>query len=392
MKTLDVLTILRAPLERYPPSVNQVSLLARAGLQVGVVDLSGDAPAPELHPSIRRWRVHRSWNSKAEPPPPFLRRWVNWLKFAHASRSVIRGCRPRVVIAYDTLASVFVRPRPARYRTVYHFHELPEAEPAMGLGPRLALRGALRRSRHADLVVFPDRGRAEEYQRTAGLVAMPAVVMNCPARMESVPESPLSAELAQRGFLDRRVVCFVGSIGPDKGIQEAASSMQRWPDDSLLVLVGECSEATKRTILAASHSPGRVVFLGYRPYLQALALAAGSHLGIALIQATTRNWLYSAGAINKRFEYMALGLPQVTNAGPGVAELVEQTGCGICADPRSPEAIGRAVCDLLNNGDLRQRMAANSRRWHLEKFNYERQFEPVLNWIQGAVNSRSNEL
>jgi hypothetical protein len=35
---LDVLAIIRAPLELYPPSLHQVGLLAEAGLRVAVVD------------------------------------------------------------------------------------------------------------------------------------------------------------------------------------------------------------------------------------------------------------------------------------------------------------------------------------------------------------------
>lgn len=384
---MDILAILRAPLENYPPSLNQVSLLANAGLQAGVVDLDGDAPAAELDPSIRRWRVHRAWNSKAEPLPSFVRRWANWLKFARAVHSRIQVHCPRVVLAYDILAGVFVKPRPARHRTVYHFHELPDPEAGEGLGPRLGRARAARFSREADLVVFSDAWRAQCYQQDARLVKLPTVVMNCPMRMDTVPPSPLGELLAEQGKKGWKTVCYLGSVGWDQGVLQAAASMLSWPAKSLFVLIGPCSADIKQRlhqVAAEAGTADRLVFLGCRPHREALALAAGADLGIALIQPTTRNWLYSAGAINKRFEYMALGLPQLTNAGPGVAEIVQEHGCGLCVDARSPEAIGRGVCDLLNNHDLRQRMASNSRRSHLAQFHYERQFSQVANWIAAA--------
>jgi len=385
---MDVLTILRAPLENYPPSLNQVALLAKAGLRVGVLELSGDSPVAALHPSVRRWQVHRAWNSKTEPLPSFVRRWANWLKFARAVHSRIQVYCPRVVLAYDILAGVFVKPKAVRHRTVYHFHELPDPEAGEGLGPRLGRARAARFSREADLVVFSDAWRAQCYQQDVRLVKLPTVVMNCPMRMDTVPPSPLGELLAEQGKSGWKTVCYLGSVGWDQGVLEAAASMLWWPAQSLFVLIGPCSADIKQRLHQVAAEVGtadRLLFLGCRPHREALALAAGADIGIALIQPTTRNWLYSAGAINKRFEYMALGLAQITNTGPGVADIVEKGGCGRCVDARSPEDIGRDVCALLNSHTVRQDMARNSRSLHLDQFHYERQFEPVLGWIKTAV-------
>lgn len=384
MSPLDVLAVLRAPLEGYPPSLNQVTLLAKAGLRVGVLDLAGDTPAAELPPFIRRWRVHRSWNSKTEPPPPFLRRWLNWLKFSRSCQSVIRDCRPRVVMAYDILASAFVKPKPARHRTIYHFHELPDPEPREGLGPRLGRARAARFSREADLVVFSDVGRAQCYMTDARLERLPEVVMNCPMRMGTVPISSLGNLLAQRGQAGWQTVYYLGSVGLDQGVLEAVQSMHLWPAQTLFILVGPCSATIKQRILELAGKAGaadRVLFVGPRPHREALALTAGADVGLALIQPNTRNWLYSAGAINKRFEYMALGLPQVTNAGPGVKEIVEANACGLCIDPKSIESIGQAVRQLLENDGQRRSFSVNARDRHLRTYNYESQFAEAAHWI-----------
>jgi glycosyltransferase involved in cell wall biosynthesis len=203
-----------------------------------------------------------------------------------------------------------------------------------------------------------------------------------------VPESPLRALLEQRGLGGRKVVCYVGSIGLDKGIGEAVSFMPHWPDGAVLVLIGSCSATVKERILelaGSANATERVLFLGQKPHPEAMALVAGADVGIALIQPTKRNSVLSAGAVNKRFEYMSIGLPQVTNSGPGVSELVEKTGCGVCVNPNSPDEIGQAIVRLLNDDEGRRRMSKNGRRWHLEEFHYERQFGPVLNWIETAI-------
>jgi glycosyltransferase involved in cell wall biosynthesis len=359
--------------------------LAEAGLRVGVIDLSADGAEDALRPSIYRRRVHRMWNSKQEAPLPIWVRWTNWVRFFRSCHSIIRKSRPRVVIAYDTLGSIFVKPDSRRFRTIYHFHELTGPEPQESFGPRRARLNAAERSRRADLVVFSDAHRARIFQERAGLSALPKVVMNCPRRLEKVPSSPLRQHLALNPQPSTRLVCYLGSVGADQGLVQAAASMKHWPTDALLVLIGPGSDTMKGSILAAAAAtPGaaeRVIFLGAFPHQEALALAAGADLGISLIQPNNESWLYSAGAINKRFEYMALGLSQVANSGQGVAEIIERNQCGLCADPNSPQEIGAAVSRLLCDQTLLRRMGENGRSLHLERYSYEVQFRPVLEQV-----------
>jgi glycosyltransferase involved in cell wall biosynthesis len=397
---LDVLLVTRACTEHYPPTVNQANLLAGRGLSVGILDLAQAGVIPAVDPAVRRWRSHTAWNSKQEAPRSFFRRCADALSFLRACRRIMDRERPKVILAYDIHGSAVVPPGRAAYQTVYHFHEYPEAEPGMSMGTRWALRKAHCRSPNADLVVFPDPDRAALFQEVARLPVRPRVVMNCPRRMDELPASPLRQQLAlntQHSTFNlqpsTQVVCYLGSIGINQGLIPAAQSMRYWPPDSVFVLVGASSPSVEETIRSHACTAGatsRILFLGPRPHAEALALTAGADLGLALIGpiGQTKNFLYSSGAVNKRFEYMALGVPQLTNAGPGLTELIERTGCGVCVNTGSPEAIGRRVCHLLTNSELRHQMAANARRRHLDTFNYEYQFEPVLNWIQAAVNGQ----
>ena len=182
-----------------------------------------------------------------------------------------------------------------------------------------------------------------------------------------------------------RAVGYVGCVGWHQGLREAAFSMRDWPADSVFVLVGPYSEEVREGILAGARAAGtdsRVLFLGPKPHAEALALAAGADLGLSLIQPHNQHRLYSAGACNKRFEYMALSVPQLTNNGPGVAEIVERNQCGLCVNPNSPEEIGAAVNRLLRDPDQLRQMGSRGRAAHCEQYNYQAQFRPVLEWIR----------
>lgn len=383
---MDVLLVIRARAELFPPTVNQANLLAGSGLKVGIVHLASRASKPAaLDARVRQWHAHTAWDSSTEPRQNFARRWTNWLRFARTCRAVIRSQRPQVVLGYDPVACTHLRPAPGQRRTVYHFHELPEIYPDMGVGPRRALSRVAGLARKADLVVFSDQARAERYQDEVGLSTCPRVVMNCPLLVSTVPASPLRKLLADRGMEGMRAVGYVGCVGWHQGLREAALSMRDWPADSVFVLVGPYSEEVREGILAGARAAGtdsRVLFLGPKPHAEALALAAGADLGLSLIQPHNQNRLYSAGACNKRFEYMALSVPQLTNNGPGVAEIVERNQCGLCVNPNSPEEIGAAVNRLLRDPDQLRQMGSRGRAAHCEQYNYQAQFRPVLEWIR----------
>jgi glycosyltransferase involved in cell wall biosynthesis len=396
--TLDVLAVIRAPLEQYPPSLNQVGLLAEAGLKVGVVDCS--RPDFALHAfrgpqPVRRLRPCKSTDLKQENLPGMAVRVWRAIRFRRCVLRVLQQYAPKVVVAYDPNAmaatgSLWKRKR--RPKLVWHFHELClQARKEGGMLNRWAIDFAYRHAAQADLITCPDKGRAGILAKAAGLERLPTVIMNCPRRTARVPPDALAGRLASRGKAGFRAVYFHGWIGPSRGLEKVIDSIRWWPEDAVFVAVGPVTGGYRECLLTASRQAGveeRVLVLGSVPYAEVLGLAAGATVGCSLVaDQKDPNWIYSAGAINKRFEYMAAGLPQVTSDGPGVREIMEKNPCGLCVNPVSPEAIGAAVRQLLSDESQRRMYASNGRAAHLQLYNYETQFAEAGNWIRSACRA-----
>lgn len=371
-ESIDVLMVQRACSLQYPPTAYQARLMAEAGLRVAVADLEGAAfqPWPE---SVPRHTAHRAWDPKREPPPPLAVRIANRLRFAWLVRRSIARFRPKVVWAYDVFGCDAVTPAPGRYRTVYHFHELSAPEPGGGWGLRAGLRAARRHAHRADRLVCADRMRAVHFKDWAGLDTEPDVVMNCPLKLEAAP--------TPQRITGGLCVGYLGSVGENQALTEVAASMAAWPADAEFVLIGAAGESMRRAIerCAGPHAR-RVRFLGALPREQAWPIVAGFDIGLALIQPNTLNLRYAAGAVNKRFEYMALGVPQLADNNPGVPELIEGGGVGCCADPYDIGAIGRAINRMGAAPDERKAMGHRARAAHLERYHYAAQFEALLDW------------
>lgn len=442
MERLDVLAVIRAPLEQYPPSTNQVALLAEHGLAVGVADLSHqDYRSFNFNGQheVQRFQSGRHVQLHNEKVPNLFVRLLRAWSFRRCVNQIIKRCRPKVVIAYDPNAIWAVAPlceQTEPPRLIWHFHELslpaalsnrilrpgafaPDGNATRKLTPstpqsnrtnmsagRLrdcfaagsltagAVKFACANAQCADLIVFPDQDRADIFDRVLTLPKFPRMVMNCPRLRSSVPENRLAERLEELGFKDAKTVYFHGWIGPTRCIEAVIESIKLWPAAALFILVGPVAHDYRNALERLACDVGvarRVVFLASVPYRDICSLAVGAAIGMSLVSdQSDLNWTYSAGAINKRFEYMSVGLPQIANTGPGMHEIIEQPECGILVNPKSPEEIGLAVRHLLLDENCRRSMGTNARNAHLGTFNYEHQFESVqkviLEWCEEENN------
>jgi glycosyltransferase involved in cell wall biosynthesis len=187
------------------------------------------------------------------------------------------------------------------------------------------------------------------------------------------------------------MVLFHGVVGDSYALSPLVRSMAYWPREALCVLAGISTTAFKRRLQDEAQSLGfgaRLVFLGMPDPAENWSLRASADVAATLLVPHDLSTRFCAGASNKRFEAMAVGVPQVSDRNPGVPELVEGNGVGLCAPHGNPEAIGRAVARLLNDAPLRREMGQRARHLHLERFNYETEFQPVLEQLLESVKRR----
>lgn len=393
--SLDVLSVIYAPVEQYPSSRFQAELLAERGLKVAVIDYSRSPKAPENTSTAYSKNTLRSWNRISNRLLP-----LDYIRFRTQVKRTIQHIRPKVVIAYDTFGFYLTgRPwdLPDPPRLIWHFHELPmllwrEAPPRM-VGRAETF--TLKEIGHIDLLSFPDQNRAEFLCKRLGLSATPRVAFNCPRKRDNTPSKIRDEAFSHRFGIppDRRVVYFHGALCRSRGIPTIIQSIPKWPQDTDFLMIGPVEPDFERQIrdeAAKANVEKRVIIHPAIEYADVMAAAAQADVGVCIVDETENpTWRYSVGAINKRFEYMAVGLPQVTDDGTGVPEVVEKSGSGICVDPGSPESIANAIHRILTTPGLQKKMSQASREAHLRQYNYEIQFASLAQDIESWCNSKS---
>ncbi len=391
---LNVLFLHRTPVEGLPPVQNQISILVERGHAVTVFQEHSmeSRVGAELLPST----VSRSYASEeTHRITGRLMKIPRFLRFRRKIRSQVERLLPNVVIVGDPEAAFAVGDLPQRLGCllVWDFHELPERQGSSGT-QWWANNFVWRHGNLPQIIVFPDVGRAEIFARDAGLLASSIIVIpNCPRLIRTLPKPMLRKKLAEHLPNNVPIVLYHGAIGTSHGLEAAIRSIPKWPSEAVLVAKGPVANhyAMKLKGLAkAARVEDRLLIFdpGWQSNADHFAFIAGADIGWTALEPTRPCWHHAAFASNKRFECMALAIPQVTDNNPRVPELVEATGCGLCIEPNSSEAAATAVGRLLESPELRSDMGNAARSLHLKKYHYEQQFEPLLILLESLSNAR----
>ena len=390
--------VMRSVITRYPSSVFQAALLQENGFRVVVCDIDdGGHSAISLPAGIERHVLERVDDLSAARRSHIPgRKLLNRLMFQRKLGTLLQRLKPDLVISYDPPALAMIARlsgfRKPGFVHIWHCHEAAIISPDMGWGTRRDIEIAKKAAHLVDCVIVPDRDRLENLFGDFSFSRPPFVVMNCPRRLESLPSSatPELFGLTEVCGDDARVI-YLGSVGAAHGLETAVRSMKLWPPNSRFVAVGPVSDDYRHQLLELAVEcgyGGRVCVTGPVSPENAWPIRVGADVFLTGMDLEHPIYRYCAGASNKRFEAMAAGVAQVTNRGPGIEELFVGPGVAIAVTHDDVEATGAAVSSLLADPDFRRGMGVRARTLHLERYNYEAEFAPVLAQIVAMTERR----
>ncbi|MBJ7544683.1 glycosyltransferase [Rhodomicrobium udaipurense] len=352
----------------YPPLERAAWMLAAAGWRVRFIGIAAENSALTLaaRPGIScRLLRHRS-----DP----VSRLLSYARFAAACIGKARRLRPDVVYCSDFrsfpigLALAWT----TRVKTVLHEHDSPIVGGGLAASALLKARSAF--ARRATLCVIPQDERAARFRSATG-AARVVVANNCPSLAELVEPAPKRDEAL--------ALWYHGSISPDQFPETLIDAMRLLPPDVRLDFAGYETVGNRGYVdrfLGLAEAAGlaaRVRYLGAFPErAKLLERASEAHIGLALFARAFREPI--AGASNKPFDYLACGLPLLTNDTAEWDAFFGKAGVSVGCDPSRPEDIARAVTWYRNNPDERRAMTERGRQKIRDVWNYETQFAQVI--------------
>jgi len=204
-------------------------------------------------------------------------------------------------------------------------------------------------------------------------------VLNYPLK-EHFPQPPADC---QRKF----GLLYTGSVSPARGAL-LHSQIVTLVDEVEVYVVGRCNgDLGPRMRQVAGDSKGRLHIEGeglHVPYERILDYyGQGQWLaGLAIFPPTPH---YMRKELTKFFEYMGAGIPILCSDFPVWRSLMEDTGAGLCVDPRKPDAIATAIRYLLEHPEKAREMADNGRRAFESQYNWDSQAKKLTGLYKALI-------
>ncbi|TET39091.1 MAG: glycosyltransferase family 4 protein [Planctomycetota bacterium] len=182
---------------------------------------------------------------------------------------------------------------------------------------------------------------------------------------------------------DARVVCFIGDLVPEKGVQELAAAAERIMQartDVHFIIIGDgplldrlAQHFEKAGLLPRFILAGRVLNADVPSYLAASDIfclpSHGEGTPISVMEALT------------------VGRPVVASNVGGIPDIVEDGETGMLVPPKSAEALADSLEKLLDDDGLRRRMTENTESLRHD-FSIGRQADSVRKVLNNLVQQR----
>lgn len=325
----------------------------------------------------------------------FMQRVGVFLKFALTSTRIALCERYDLVFATTTPLTAGIPAIAARWlrgkRFVFEVRDLwPELPKAMGVITNplvLAMMSALEwlsyRSAHRLIGLAP--GMVEGIVRRG--VARERVTMipnGCDVELFDAPADPWRPAGVPA---DALLAVYAGTHGMANGLDavlDAAAVLQRRGcGDIFLLLIGEGK--LKPDLIARAEREGLTQVIFHAPVRKTMlnGLMKATDVGLQLLANVPA--FYYGTSPNKFFDYIAAGVPVLTNYSGWVAELVVQHGCGFAVPPANADAFADALEQAADDRAALKRMAKNTHPLARTEFHRPRLADQFADWLEQAA-------
>jgi glycosyltransferase involved in cell wall biosynthesis len=374
----------------YPPTVNAVRLLS-AQFNVVLIGRNHDPIDCEYPENVRVFRLGKYTSLPERMQASATHKLGEYINFIVNARHLLKDVS--LIYAYDAfgyIAAYFARLfLNKKISLIYQNHEISEY-----MEPLNSLTGWIQRAEKnlihkASIIVFPDRDRADLFQRKMHLNKQPIIVPNFPLNSQSILDKAWISMID--GRWKTMTLFYRGWISDTSSMKEiisATSLLSQLIQHINIKFVGFIHDDFYKDLknwVNYKDISSRFSYLGVLPYKDLQAPTLSSTIGFALYKNTSFDRVACASACNKIYEYAACGLPVIVSNFSTYRDYLSSESWVRFANPDDPHSIALAVWDILSDFERYKAMCLAARSAFEQKFNYESVFSPLLANIENLV-------
>lgn len=194
-----------------------------------------------------------------------------------------------------------------------------------------------------------------------------------------VQETWRPPEISEQDFM----AVFSGTHGPANGLDAVLDAAQRLKEkgraDIRILLIGDGKLKPALQQRAKNQQLDNVIFANPIPKYQLAKLFAAADLGLQILADVPA--FYFGTSPNKFFDYIAAGLPVLTNYPGWLAEMIQAENCGYAVAPQNPEAFARALESAADNREALAEMGQAAGRLAKKEFSRDMLAANFVAWV-----------
>lgn len=180
---------------------------------------------------------------------------------------------------------------------------------------------------------------------------------------------------------EKITVLHLGAINRKRGWPQLLDAMTKTENKNIhLRILGKFGDNSKDAFWHRAQELGlqdRITTDDWIPYEQVMEEVATADIGIIVFQPVMMNFIHALP--HKLFDYMLGGLPVIVPSyAVEVADIVNESHCGLLINAEHPEEIAKALDTLATDAEKRRDMGAKGQNAVLEKYNWEAEAENLI--------------
>lgn len=164
---------------------------------------------------------------------------------------------------------------------------------------------------------------------------------------------------------NKKIVLFTGAHGVANGLDAILDAgkvlLKKNRDDILLILIGDGKMKPHLQRRVSKENIDNILFFDPIPKYQLANILSRADAGL-MILANIPAFYYGTSP-NKFFDYIASGLPVVTNYPGWLADMIQENQLGIVAKPEDPQDLATGIEKIVDDTDLRDMYSKNAREF-----------------------------
>jgi glycosyltransferase involved in cell wall biosynthesis len=194
------------------------------------------------------------------------------------------------------------------------------------------------------------------------------VIKNCPLEVPSFERSNIIREKLNLKKEDK-ILLYQGMFTEGRGLQKLVKSARYFHHSIHLVLLGGGPIIGKLKEYAKESS--NIHFIPLIPNNEVINYISSADMGILLIEKLNKSKELTLP--NKVFDYMAGGIPFITNNLPEASSIAMKHNCGYVIDDETPELVASSINKILFEDNYTK--AENSKKALVENYIWGKDFE-----------------